>query len=303
MKHYETQGLRLPAVVMGCMRIAGMEQAALEQLVYTAVELGVNQFDHADIYGKGESEVRFGQLLKNDPALREKILLQTKCGIRPGFYDSSREHILESVDNSLRKLNTDYLDILLLHRPDVLAEPEEIARAFEQLKQSGKVRYFGVSNHDPMQIELLQQAVGEKLLFNQMQLSIMHTPMIDRGITVNTGSDRAVDRDGGVLQYCQLRKMVLQAWSPVQYGFFEGVFLDNPKFPQLNQVLDRMCEKYGVSKTALAAAWLVRLPASVQVISGTTNPERMAQFAEGTDIRLERADWYEIYRAAGNSLP
>lgn len=305
MKQYEPiTGLRLPAAAMGCMRIAGMEYQALERQVLLAAELGMNFFDHADFYGNFQSEVRFGEVLQRNPGLRGKIYLQSKCGIRlGGIYDSSCEHILKSVENSLHSLHTEYLDLLLIHRPDPLAEPEEIARAFEMLHAAGKVRYFGVSNHSPRQIEALQQAVPHKLLADQMQMSLMHTPMIDHGVNLNTNFKGAEDHDGGVLEYCKRNKMMIQAWSPFQYGFFEGVFLDNPKFPELNGMLEQLAEKYEASKTALAVAWLVRIPAMVQVISGTTNAQRLKEIARGAELELERDDWYALYRAAGNKLP
>ncbi len=304
MKRYQpAPGLSIPCVAMGCMRIAGMEVSALETLVKTALEGGVDYFDHADFYGDHQSEVRFGEMLKANPSLRDRMLIQSKCGIRTGFYDSSYEHIVHSAENSLRKLHTDHLDALLIHRPDVLAEPEEIARAFRHLKETGKVRYFGVSNHSPMQVEVLQQAVGERLLFNQMQMSIVHTGMIDQGVNVNTTFPGAVDRDGGVLEYTKLKKMVLQVWSPFQHGFIEGVFLDNPAFPEVNRILDELAEKYAATKTALTVAWLLRLPLMVQVICGTTSPERVRQIVRAADVNLSREDWYAVYRAAGNKLP
>lgn len=305
MKYYETsEGLKLPKIVMGCMRIAEMDYPVLEDLVMTAVDNGINHIDHADFYGNFQSEVRFGEVLAKNPSLREKIILQSKCGIRTtGYYDSSYDHIIHSVDNSLKKMNTDYLDCLLIHRPDVLADVDEMARAFEELRCSGKVRWFGVSNHNPIQMEVLQQAVKERLMFNQMQLSIMHTPMIDHGINVNTYFDGSVDRDNGTLEYCKLKDIVLQTWSPFQYGFIEGVFLDNPQFPEVNKVLDEIANKYGVSKTTLAVAWLLRLPTKIQVISGTTRKSRLLEVAVGAEVQLERADWYAIYKAAGNRLP
>lgn len=305
MKYYEITGeLRLPRVIMGCMRISQMEYRELENLVMTAVENGVNHFDHADFYGNFQSEVRFGEVLANNPSLRDHIILQSKCGIRTtGFYDSSYEHIVNSVNNSLKKMNTDHLDCLLIHRPDALADVDEMARAFEDLEKSGKVQWFGVSNHNPLQIQVLQQAVKQPLLFNQMQLSIMHTPMIDQGINVNTRFEGAVDRDNGTLEYCKLKGIVLQTWSPFQYGFIEGAFLDNPEFPEINQVMDRVAEQYGISKTALAIAWLVRIPAKMQVIAGTTKPSRLLDIIRGAEVELARPDWYEIYRAAGNRLP
>ena len=304
MKRYEpAPGFSIPCAAMGCMRIADMDAPRLDALIRTALDGGIDFFDHADFYGQHQSEVRFGEVLAADPSLRARMLIQSKCGIRTGFYDSSYEHIVASAENSLKKLHTDHLDVLLIHRPDALAEPEEIARAFDDLKTAGKVRYFGVSNHNPMQTEVLQQAVGDRLLFNQMQMSVVHTGMIDQGINVNTNFPGAVDRDGGVLEYCKLKKIVLQVWSPFQHGFIEGVFLDNPDFPDVNRVLEEMAQKYGATKTAMAVAWLVRLPMMLQVICGTTNAGRMKQIIAGANIRLSREDWYAIYRAAGNTLP
>lgn len=304
MKRYEPAlGFSIPCAAMGCMRIADMELGALEALMETAIEGGMNFFDHADFYGNHLSETRFGEVLKHNPSLRAKMLIQSKCGIRNGFYDSSYEHIVASAENSLRKLNVEYLDALLIHRPDALAEPEEVARAFGDLEKAGKVRYFGVSNHNPMQIEVLKQAVGQKLLFNQMQMSLVHTGMLDQGINVNTDFPGAVDRDGGVLEYCKLHQMVLQVWSPFQHGFIEGVFLDHPDFPEVNRKLDELSEKYGVTKTAMAVAWLLRIPMMIQVIAGTTNPSRVKEIISGADTVLSREDWYALYRSAGNTLP
>ena len=306
MKRFEiAPGCSIPNVAMGCMRYAALDKKQAEELILTAVDCGVDFADHADFYGQHQSEVRFGEVLKDHPGLRGRIFLQSKCGILAGqgVYDSSYEHIMESAENSLRKMHTDHLDSLLIHRPDALAEPEEIARAFRDLKETGKVRYFGVSNHNPMQMEVLQQAVGDKLMFNQMQMSVVHTGMIDQGINVNTGFKGAVDRDGGVLEYCKLKKVVLQVWSPFQYGMIEGVYLDNPDFPEVNAILAEMGEKYGVSKTAMAVAWLTRLPMMIQVIAGTTTPSRMKEIVTGAGVELSRADWYAIYRAAGNTLP
>ena len=304
MKRYEPAlGFSIPCAAMGCMRIADMELGALEALIETAIEGGMNFFDQADFYGNHLSETRFGEVLKHNPSLRAKMLIQSKCGIRNGFYDSSYEHIVASAENSLRKLNVEYLDALLIHRPDALVEPEEVARAFGDLEKAGKVRYFGVSNHNPMQIEVLKQAVGQKLLFNQMQMSLVHTGMLDQGINVNTDFPGAVDRDGGVLEYCKLHQMVLQVWSPFQHGFIEGVFLDHPDFPDVNRKLDELSEKYGVTKTAMAVAWLLRIPMMIQVIAGTTNPSRVKEIISGADTVLSREDWYALYRSAGNTLP
>lgn len=297
-----TPDLKVSSMVLGCMRIAKMEVGAVRALTETALEAGINLFDHADIYGKGESEEVFGKALKGT-SLRERVVIQSKCGIRPGFYDSSKEHILVSVEQSLKRLDTDQLDILLIHRPDALAEPQEMAEAFTQLKNQGKVRYFGVSNHNPAQINLLQQALADKLLFNQLQLGLMHTPMIDQGINVNTQFDGAVDRDNSVLAYCRQHGITVQAWSPFQYGFIKGVFLGNPDYPDINKALEEMAEKYSTTPTALAAAWILRLPQSMQVVVGTTKETRVREAAKAADITLSREDWYALYRAAGNKLP
>lgn len=285
------------------MRIADMETSAVDALVKTAVDVGINFFDHADIYGGGLSEEVFAHSVQRLGFPRSQLILQSKCGIRKGFWDFSKEHILDSVEGILKRLKTDYLDVLLLHRPDALVEPEEVAQAFEQLHQRGLVRHFGVSNHNPSQLELLQASVPMKLQVNQLQFSITNTGMIDHGLNVNMEINRSVDRDGGVLDYCRLKKITIQPWSPFQFGFFEGAFLNNPKFPKLNQVIDAMAETYGVSNTTIAIAWILRHPAGMQPIVGTTNPERVRQVALASGVSLTRQEWYEIYQAAGNTLP
>ena len=295
--------LSIPEIGMGCMRIVELENAdAVKGWVDTALEHGINFFDHADIYGKGRCEELFGQVLT--PSLREKIILQSKCSIRPGIaFDFSKEHILNSVDGILKRLNTEYLDILLLHRPDTLMEPEEVADAFRILKESGKVRHFGVSNQIPMQMELLSKYCDEPLLINQLQLSIAHCPMINSGINANMYNDSGINRDGGVLEYCRLKDITIQAWSPFQYGMFEGIFLGNEKFAELNEVIDNLAEKYNVTNSAIAVAWILRHPAGIQTIVGTTNKDRIAQISKASEIRLTREEWYALYMAAGNKLP
>jgi predicted oxidoreductase len=285
------------------MRISGMDAAAADRLIGAAWDAGIDFFDHADIYGGGKSEEVFAASVARLGIERSRLILQSKCGIRQGMYDFSREHILTSVDGILKRLRTDYLDVLLLHRPDALVEPEEVAEAFGSLQASGKVRHFGVSNHNPGQIELLQASLPMKLHVNQLQLSITNTGMIDRGLNVNMQIDRSVDRDGGILDYCRLKQITIQPWSPFQHGFFGGAFIDNPDFPELNRTLDTLAETYGVTKTTLAIAWLLRHPAHMQPIVGTTNPDRVRQVAQASGIDLTREHWYEIYRAAGNSLP
>lgn len=295
--------LSIPEIGMGCMRIVELENVdAVKGWVDIALEHGINFFDHADIYGKGRCEELFGQVLT--PSLREKIILQSKCSIRPGIaFDFSKEHILNSVDGILKRLNTEYLDILLLHRPDTLMEPEEVADAFRILKESGKVRHFGVSNQTPMQMELLSKYCDEPLLINQLQLSIAHCPMINSGINANMYNDSGINRDGGVLEYCRLKDITIQAWSPFQYGMFEGIFLGNEKFAELNKVIDNLAEKYNVTNSAIAVAWILRHPAGIQTIVGTTNKDRIAQISKASEIRLTREEWYALYMAAGNKLP
>ena len=295
--------LEVPVVAVGCMRINSLDKAGAEHFVQTALEEGANFFDHADIYGGGECEEIFADAIHMNDDIREKILLQSKCGIRNGMFDFSKEHILSSVDGILSRLKTDYLDTFLLHRPDALVEPEEVAEAFDLLESSGKVRHFGVSNQNPMQIELLKKYVKQPLIANQLQLSITNSTMISSGINVNIENDAAVNRDGSILDYCRLHDITIQPWSPFQYGFFEGVFLGSDKFPELNQKIDEIAEKYSVSNTAIAIAWLLRHPAQMQPVIGTMNIERLKDCCKAADIRITREEWYEIYRAAGNVLP
>ena len=296
-------GLLASRISLGCMRMAGLEASQADALIQTAVETGINFFDHADIYGQGESERTFSQTIKRLSIPRENILIQSKCGICPGYFDFSKQHILDAVDGSLKRLDTDYLDVLLLHRPDTLMEPEEVAEAFSILKSSGKVKRFGVSNQHMLQMELLQKYMSEPLVANQLQFGIMHTGMIDFGFHVNMKDSASVDHDAGILEYCRLHDITIQAWSPYQYGFFEGVFLDNDRFPELNQKLEEMAQKYQISKTAMAVAWISRHPANIQTIVGTMNPNRLSLICESEKVTLSREDWYDIYRSAGNILP
>lgn len=298
-----TSNLEVPVIAVGCMRINSLGQAEAEKFVQTAIEAGANFFDHADIYGGGTCEEIFADAIHMNDDVREKIILQSKCGIRQGMFDFSKEHILNSVDGILKRLRTDYLDVLLLHRPDALVEPEEVAEAFDQLESSGKVRHFGVSNQNPMQIELLKKYVKQPLVANQLQLSITNATMISNGINVNMENAAAVNRDGSILDYCRLNDITIQPWSPFQYGFFEGVFLGSEKFPELNQKIDEIAAKYEVSNTTIAIAWLLRHPAKMQPVTGTMSLERILDCSKAADVMLTREEWYEIYRAAGNVLP
>lgn len=297
-------GLAVPAVAIGCMRINKIERSEAERFVRACLDAGANFFDHADIYGDGSCEEVFADAIGMTPAVRRTIILQSKCGIVKGrMFDFSREHILASVDGSLKRLRTEYLDVLLLHRPDALVEPEEVAEAFDALEKSGKVRHFGVSNQKPMQIRLLRKYVRQPIVANQLQLSAAFATMIANGIHVNMHDAASVDHDGSVLDYCRLEDITIQPWSPFQYGFFEGVFLDNPKFPELNAAVDKLARRYGVSGTTIAMAWLLRHPAKMQPIAGTMNIGRMRDCVKATEIVLTREEWYSIYLAAGNILP
>lgn len=298
-----TSNLDVPVVAVGCMRINSLEKQEAESFVQAALDEGANFFDHADIYGGGQCEEIFAEAVHMSPTVREKLILQSKCGIRQGQFDFSKEHILSSVDGILKRLNTEYLDVLLLHRPDALVEPEEVAEAFDQLESSGKVRHFGVSNQKPMQIELLKKYVKQPLVANQLQLSITNANMISNGVNVNMLIDESVDRDGSILDYCRLHDITIQPWSPFQYGFFEGVFLDNDKFPELNAEINKVAEAHGVSNTTIAIAWLLRHPANMQPVTGTTNIQRIKECIKASEVKLSREEWYGIYRAAGNQLP
>lgn len=290
-------------ISLGCMRISDISKKDAAHVIHNAMDAGINFFDHADIYGGGKSEEVFADAIEMTPSVREKMYLQTKAGIRDGFFDFSKEHILEAVDGSLQRLKTDYVDVLLLHRPDALVEPEEVAEAFTKLKESGKVRQFGVSNQNPMQIELLKKYVEQDLIVNQLQFSVMHTGMIDAGLQVNMKWEGSNDRDGSILDYSRLNDMTVQAWSPFQYGYFDGVFIDNGKFPELNAKLQEIADKKDVNKSAIATAWILRHPAKIQPIIGTMNPERLTGIVKASDIEISKEEWYEIYRAAGNELP
>src|SRR5690554_3805227 len=299
--------LVVPGLILGLMRIAEMSDADIRQLFDTAVEAGITMVDHADIYGGAphRSESRFGEAVQLSPSERAGILIQSKVGIRKGYFDFSSAHILKSVDESLAALRTDYLDILLLHRPDALVEPEEVASAFDALHTEGKVRHFGVSNHTPGQIELLKNAVRQPLLFNQVQLSLTHASLIAQGVAANmVGVEQSASRDVGLLDYSRLKGMMLQAWSPFHTGRGKGIFLgDTENHGELNALLEVMAAKYGVTPTGIAVAWIARHPANIQVVLGTTRPERVRDSAAGADVVLSREDWYQLFRAAGHTLP
>ncbi|MEG0362046.1 MAG: aldo/keto reductase [Longicatena sp.] len=306
MKNARIKDQNVSNIAQGCMRLDVLSVQEVEALIRSDLALGINFFDHADIYGGGTCESLFGEVLKNDPTLREQMIIQTKCGIHrseTNHFDFSKDYIIACVDKSLERLQCGYLDYLLLHRPDTLVEPEEVDVAFEELYASGKVRHFGVSNHNPLQIELLQKDVKRPIEINQMQFSIMHTPMIDAGFNVNTFDARAIDRDNMTLEYCRIHDITIQCWSPFQFGMFEGVFLDNPKFPEVNKRVNELAKHYNVTNSTIAVAWILRHPAHMQVVLGSTNLSRIKDICEVENFSLTREEWYSIYIAAGNLLP
>ena len=296
----------LSEIVLGMMRIEDKSVKEVEELVETALSVGINAFDLADIYGRGRCEELLGLVLKNRPDLREKMWIQSKCGIRIEeftYFDFSKEHILQSVDGILERLKIDHLDSLLLHRPDALMESDQVAQAFEILQKSGKVRDFGVSNQNPMMMELLKKDVKQPLAVNQLQLSAAFTPGFESGFHVNMEDSQAAMRDGSIFEYCKLHDVVIQAWSVLQFGYFKGNFVGNEKFQALNQVLDRLAIKYGVTSSTIAISWILRYPAKMQAVVGTTNPKHLIEASQATNFNLTRKEWYEIYLAAGNNLP
>jgi len=310
MKTYNLPGIDVPAsnVALGLMRIQDKTDDEVRTLVHTALDSGITVMDHADVYGDTlhGCEKRFAEAMQLTSSQREAMVIQSKAGIvREGpYFDFSAEHIVASVDASLKALDTDYLDLLLLHRPDALVEPEDVAKAFDELEAAGKVRAFGVSNHTPGQIDLLRKHVKQPIVANQVQLSITHAPIIAQGTAMNmAGLDQSISRDNGIVDYCRLHDITLQAWSPFQAGFFTGPFLGNAEYPELNVVVDRLAAAYDVPALAIATAWITRHPARWQVVVGTTTPERVAAAAQGSEIPLTRSEWYELFRAAGHQVP
>ena len=294
---------KVSVIGLGCMRMDDLTAKQVDSVIKASLDNGINFFDHADIYGDGECEKKFGAAMKRDKSLRDRIFIQSKCTIRDGLYDFSRDYILQSVDGILSRLGTDRLDSLLLHRPDALMELDDVREAFEKLYSEGKVHSFGVSNMNRFQMELLQSGVSFPIVADQVQLSLAHTPLIDEGINVNTMFNGAVTRSSGTLEYCRLKGIIVQTWSPLQNGFFEGCFIGDPEYAELNKFLDRLADKYNVKADSVALAWLLRYPARIQVIIGTMNPKHIQSAAKAADFTLTREEWYELYRAAGNELP
>lgn len=293
-------------IILGCMRMPALSVGDAVNMIRTATELGVNFFDHATCYGNGEAEERFGEAFPATGIKREEVIIQSKCGLHfdTKEFDWSRDDILNSVDGILTRLKMDYLDVLLLHRPDLIFDPEEVAEAFDNLYTAGKVRHFGVSNVTPGQLELLKKYVKQPLIFNQLQFSLDQTQLIDSGLYLNNlTTDRSINRDNGILDYCRLHDITIQAWSPLQIGMFKGCFVDHPDYPELNMKLAEIGDKYGVPKTAVAIAWILRHPAKMQTIAGTMNPEHLKDICDAVKVDLTHREWYELYLASGKFLP
>lgn len=291
------------AVSLGCMRIDRLNASQVDALIGCALDNGINHFDHADIYAGGICEQLFGKYLKRHAGVRDKIFIQTKCAIKMRQYDFSKSHIISAVESSLSRLQVDYIDYLLLHRPDTLMEPEQVAEAFDKLQTEGKVKNFGVSNHNALQIELLKTAVKQPLVANQLQFSPTEAGMITSGFNVNMKNFDSQMRDGGILEYSRIKKMTIQTWSPFQFGFFKGTYIDHPDYIELNKKLQELADKYGVNKTGIVTAWILRHPANMQLIAGTTNPKHLTEICKGADIVLTREEWYAIYLSSGHCLP
>lgn len=304
MKFYELAGQEVSQVALGCMRIAGISEKEADAALDAALEIGINFFDHANIYGGGGgAETAFTASAKRLGIKREDMILQSKVGIDQGMFNFDKEHMLTEVDGILKRLETDYIDILLLHRPDTLIEPDEVGEAFDRLQESGKVRAFGVSNMNPLQMELLKTGIDEKIVANQLQFGLLHTALIDEGFTVNMMWDASTMRSGGTLEYCRINDIRIQAWSPLQWGYIMGPFLDNPHYQKLNDALQKLADEKDTTKIAVALAWILRHPAGIQPLLGSMNADRIRAAKDASDIELTRREWYDLYLAAGNRLP
>lgn len=307
--------LKIPAMALGIMRMEAKSPADAAKAIDTAYDNGINFIDSADIYGQGKSEEVFSKALKQSSVNREDLFIQSKAGIiidparsHGSFvfgsrYEFTKKHILEAVDGILSRMQIDYLDSLLLHRPDALMDLDGIKEAFDILQANGKVRFFGVSNFNPQQFEMLQDNLTQRLMFNQLQFGLMHTGMVDFGINTNLSTADGTDHDGGLLEFCRRKHVTIQTWSPFQYGNFEGTFINNPDYPEINAELEKIANKYEVGKNAIAAAWILKHPANMQMIMGTMNPDHIADSAKGGNIELTNQEWYDLYLAAGHKLP
>jgi predicted oxidoreductase len=315
--------LEVSRLAFGCMGLGGgwapdteltsVHEQQAREFLDVAGEVGANFFDHANIYARGRAEEVFGRVLKERPSLRDRIVIQSKCGIRlaneppgtPNRFDFSRDHILESVDAILARLRTDRLDILLLHRPDPLWEGEEIAEAFERLRVSGKVRYFGVSNQNRFQMEYLQSFLTEPLVVNQVEMNLLHPGFVEVSISFNQASPRYPDGWEGTVEYCRAKGVLLQAWSPLAQGILMGNVDSKPdNIRKTAALVQELAQEHQTTAEAILVAWLLKHPAKIQPILGTTRPDRLRSCAEALSVTLTREEWYSLFAAArGAPMP
>jgi predicted oxidoreductase len=288
---------------LGCMRLAKLNVEEAEKLISSALNNGITLFDHADIYGNRKCESLFGEVLKRNPNFREKMIIQSKCGICRGYYDLSKEYIIKQVEESVRLLNCGYLDILLLHRPDALVDYEEVNEAFKYLYDKGLVKEFGVSNMNPIQIELYNKKLEHKIKHNQVQFSIVHSHMISEGLFVNMSEEESSMHSCNLIEYSMLKDIKLQAWSPLMASWDDGSFIDNPKYEKLNKKLEEVASKYNVTKNCIAISWILRHPANILPIVGTTSILHLNEMIKAKDIKLTREEWYSLYLASNHILP
>lgn len=316
------RGIPVSPLVLGCMGLGGgwnrnpitaenIKQA--HEAIESALSIGINLFDHADIYTYGKAERVFGEVLREQPHLRENMFIQSKCGIRfkensgvPGRYDFSEEHIRRSVDGILERLGVEYIDFLLLHRPDPLMDPEEVAKTIHDLKSSGKVRWFGVSNMSAGQIRLLQSYCEEPFLINQLEMSLAKMGWLETGVLVNHGEAAENIFPEGTLEYCRLENIQLQAWAPLAQGVFSGNSLDKQResIKLTAKLVQEMAEQKQTTPEAIVLSWLMTHPAGIQPVIGTVNPDRIQACADAGKITLTREEWYTLYVSSrGRALP
>ncbi|WP_045729541.1 aldo/keto reductase [Pseudarthrobacter chlorophenolicus] len=310
-------------LIYGCMGLGGswtdephgpghVDEAAAA--VQAALDAGITLFDHADIYRSGKSEAVFGEVLASTPGLRGRIRLQTKCGIRLNerglqtHYDLSRNAILERVNGSLERLRTDYVDVLLLHRPDPLADPAEVASAVGQLMAEGKVRQLGVSNMSAAQIEVLQDRLETPVVANQLEMSLLKRAWLESQVLVNHAEHLDYSFPHGTLEYCTRNNITLQAYGSLARGLYTGAELESPASPEAAtaELVAALAAEQGTSGESVLLGWLMKHPAGIAPVIGTVNPGRIRACGDAARVAkaLTRADWYRLWVAArGSNIP
>ncbi|MEV6693757.1 aldo/keto reductase [Micromonospora sp. NPDC051196] len=312
--------IRTHRLIYGCMGLGGgwdhqpygaPEIDAAEAAIAAALEIGITAFDHADIYRQGKSEAVFGEVLSRTPGLRARILLQTKCGIhlpsdtRPGYYDLRGTHIRHSVEQSLTRLRTDVIDVLLLHRPDPLADPEDVAEALTALHRQGLVRHFGVSNMAAAQIAYLQAHLDLPLVVNQLQMSLADRDWLEAGVLVNTSPAAELGFPLGTVEHCRLNRIGVQAWGPLARGRLTGA-AQTPAQQATAEHVAALADQHGTTPETILLWWLQRHPARIVPVIGTARPERIRACADTVrrEPELTHEQWYELWLTArGEALP